>query len=157
MPTTSRRHHRPCGGLPFRYDDDNNLVQIFDADANKGGTPPDSASTMYDYDERNLLEFEIFPQGSDGRLKRRYDYDPGGRLTVRTVYDLDQPTNIDRIEITNYDYDQANRLISRSYPSEAGAPVDTFGYDLASRLLSAISSRYDVSIPHLRRQQPSHR
>lgn len=63
----------------FGFDAMGNLVRITDAE---GGV------TTYAYDQRNLLVRETFPGPTGGM--RRYTYDPGRRLVLRT----DAPTTV---------------------------------------------------------------
>ncbi|TVR40244.1 MAG: RHS repeat protein, partial [Planctomycetota bacterium] len=120
----------------FTYDEDNNLVLITDATGSE---------TSYVYDQRGLLIEETFPAGSNGqKTLRAYTYDPGRRLIERLVLDANDDENPHRQETTIYAYDDANRLVTRSYPDEAGGgSSDTFTYDPASRLVSAASGRYN--------------
>lgn len=111
----------------FQFDLSSNLTKITDAE---GGV------TDYAYDGRNLLVSETYPTGQQGRTGRTYTYDPGRRLTSRTVTTVGGPAFS---EATGYQYDGANRLTVRSY---ADGLSDVFGYDHASRLTSARSNRY---------------
>gem|GEM_PF-383805 len=118
----------------FAYDDENNLVQIVDAE---GGV------TDYAYDNRNLLVTEKFPADtaqSEKRTVRSYAYDAGRRLTDRLV--TTEPASTFS-ELTQYAYDHANRLLARGY---ADGLNDGFQYDLASRLTQATSDRYRVDV-----------
>lgn len=117
----------------FAYDKNNNLLTIIDGDA--GERPESDRTTTYTYDERDLLTQEVYPPGQQTpgvTNKRQYSYDAGRRLKTRT----DQ-AGIDTV--TEYFYDNANRLITRQYPD---ALNDAFGYDHAGRLLTANASRY---------------
>ena len=118
----------------FTYDAVSNLLTILDQDNTTKGASGNP--TVYAYDVRNLLVSETFPTGQAGRTVRRYLYDAGRRLTRRTVTTAPASTFT---EVTNYQYDQANRLITRSY---ADGKNDVFTYDSVSRLKSASSARY---------------
>ena len=118
----------------FSYDAVSNLLTILDQDnifKGTSGTP-----TVYTYDVRNLLVSETFPTGQAGRTVRSYLYDGGRRLTRRTV--TTAPASA-FTEVTNYQYDNANRLVTRSY---ADGKNDVFTYDPVSRLKTASSARY---------------
>ena len=119
----------------FTYDAVSNLLSITDAE---GGI------TLYQYESRNLLDREVFPNGQTRRTARYYGYDPGRRLTSRTVVGVSlagtpPATPPTPNEVTTYLYDNANRLTTRGYTDSLN---DTFGYDTASRLTSANSARY---------------
>ncbi len=117
----------------YSYDDDSNLLTIVDAE---GG------QTTYGYDSRNLLVDETFPAGNTGTTHRLYTYDAGRRLTQRSVTTVETPAIV---EDTNYAYDMANRLLTRTYPQEASTQ-DQFAYDDASRLTAATSQRYSNNV-----------
>ena len=119
----------------FTYDAVSNLLSITDAE---GGL------TLYQYEARNLLNREVFPNGQTRRTARYYGYDSGRRLTSRTVVGVPiasapPATPPTPNEVTTYLYDNANRLTTRGY---ADSLNDTFGYDTASRLTNASSARY---------------
>jgi RHS repeat-associated protein len=113
---------RLSGATSFAYDTNNNLLTLTDAETRQ---------TSYVYDSRNLLGSETFPDNG----ARSYLYDAARRLAKRT----DQIPND-----TSYVYDMANRLTERDYP--AGWGNDTFGYDSASRLLTAASAHYNNAV-----------
>ena len=126
----------------FTYDAVSNLLSITDAE---GGI------TLYQYESRNLLNREVFPNGQTRRTARYYGYDPGRRLTSRTVVGVSiasapPATPPTPNEVTTYGYDNANRLTTRGY---ADSLNDTFGYDTASRLTSANSARYANQVARL--------
>lgn len=133
----------------FAYDAVGNLVQISDADNEpRGGLANLVGCTQYAYDARNLLIAEAFPTGQAGRTLRTYGYDAGHRLGSRNVGILAgtfsaTATFTGAPETTDYVYDLANRLITRGY---AGSLNDTFVYDHASRLTSAVSGRYATTV-----------
>ena len=119
----------------FTYDAVSNLLSITDAE---GGI------TLYQYESRNLLNREVFPNGQTRRTARYYGYDPGRRLTSRTVVGVSiasapPATPPTPNEVTTYKYDDANRLKIRGYTDSLN---DSFDYDTASRLTSANSARY---------------
>ena len=129
---------RVSGTTKFTYDAVSNLRKIEDADAILAAN---SQATDYEYNSRNLLITEIFPTGTAGRTQRVYTYDGGRRLTSRTVSTLPASSFS---EVTNYSYDTANRLLTRSYPADG--KNDSFTYDVASRLLTANSARYRINV-----------
>ena len=117
----------------YSYDLTGNLVQLTDAE---GGV------TDYAYDGRDLLITETFPTGQQGRTQRTYAYDPGRRLTSRTVRIAGAPAGAFQ-ESTQYQYDHADRLLTRAYDDHLD---DTFTYDAASRVLSAHAGRFGNAI-----------
>jgi len=120
---------RIAGITRYGYDANNNLLTIMDADAVQSGS---NKQTVYDYDERNQLRSETFP---DNRT-RSYTRDPVGRLATR----LDQ-TGL----TTNYVYDMVTRLIRREYPDNLN---DILLYDGAGRITSAQSLRYGNTVAY---------
>lgn len=129
----------PVAGITgYQYDAANHLVKITDADSALNGV------TDYGYDQRGKLNTEIFPAGKDGkRTVRTYAYDNGGRLRTRTLTTTPAATPALN-EVTTYGYDNANRLTSRTYNDGKGN--DTFTYDDAGRLLTAVSGRYASTV-----------
>ena len=124
---------RVAATTTYVYDNNSNLTSITDAE---GG------QTSYAYDARNLLVTEVFPTGDAGTTQKAYDYDGAKRLVSRLVNTVERPN---RSETTTYWYDSINRLTTRGYPDETNAD-DTFAYDAASRLTSAVSNRYDNTV-----------
>ncbi|XZE56146.1 hypothetical protein SH139x_002227 [Planctomycetaceae bacterium SH139] len=74
-----------------------------------------------------------------------FTYDPAGRVDVRTDQQGDTCT---------YNYDLAGRLTSRAYLGLTGGPLsgqsysDTFTYDSASRMLTAVSGGYANTVTY---------
>ena len=126
-----------AGVTTHAYDKANHLVQIVDADSASGVTD-------YTYDARGKLTSETFPAGKDGkRTVRTYAYDNGGRLLSRTM--TTAPAASPALnEATTYGYDPANRLTGRTYNDGLGN--DSFTYDDAGRLLTAVSGRYGSTV-----------
>ena len=135
---------RVSGITAFKYDKNNNLLEIKDADANaRSDSQP---TTVYRYDTRNLLVLEAYRDDAvetnystdeanlnqfDADDRRSYSYDAARRLTKRG----------DQLGVqTGYAYDMGNRLLTRSYPDSIN---DTFVFDADSRLASATSARYN--------------
>ena len=125
---------RLSGVTQFQYDAHSNLTNMIDAQG---------ASTTYLFDPRNLLVSETYPPGQATPQspnvppldRRTYTFDAAGRLTTRT----DQA-----LVVTSYVYDFISRLTGRQYSDGLGN--DSFTYDLASRLTSAISGRYATTV-----------
>lgn len=117
------------------------LIRVDEPDKDAGnlddqyGTPVQS--TSYDYDVLGNLT-----KVTQGGQVRTFDYDSLSRLrtamnpesgTVSYQYDsngnLTQKTDA-RLIVTNYGYDQLNRIISRGYTNDpAGTPNVTYSYD----------------------------
>jgi len=108
----------------------------FDADSNTiTMTDAQGSATNYLFDSRGLLTRETLPAQQAGVQNiRSYGYDPGRRMVSRT----DQTGTI-----TNFRFDSANRLTGRNYPDGLN---DSMTYDAASRLTSATSARYNVTV-----------
>lgn len=136
--TSSDRLEPVAGITSYEYDEVNNLLVITDADSVTNGV------TDYSYDQRGKLETEIFPVGKDGkRTVRTYTYDNGGRLWKRTLTTTPAATPALN-ELTTYGYDNANRLTSRTYSDGQGN--DSFTYDDAGRLQTAVSGRFGSTV-----------
>ena len=129
---------RVAGLTQYSYDKANHLTKIQDADSAANGV------TDYTYDSRGLLSKETFPAGKDGkRTVRTYTYDSGKRLSTRTI--TTTPVAVPALnEKTTYSYNTANLLTKRAYNDAKGD--DTFGYDNAGRLTSAVSGRYGNTV-----------
>ena len=95
-------------------------------------TDAEGSVTTYTYDARNQLTSETFAGASGGT--RRSTSDAGGLTQTHT----DQ-----RGIVTTLVYDAANRLQKRR---SATGTEDTFTYDDAGRLLTAVSGRYGTTI-----------
>ena len=121
------------GVISYSYDDNNNLKTITDQYLNV---------TEYDYDERNLQVKVTYPDHIAGQNPgdQNYgitecSYDALGRKALYT----DQ-----KGEKVEYFYDLASRLEDRVYlfADNSEESRDEFGYDLASRPLTASKGRY---------------
>ncbi|QNN21559.1 hypothetical protein HED60_04475 [Planctomycetales bacterium ZRK34] len=130
---------RNNGTTTYAYDFNNNLTRIIDADSATLGI------TDYEYDPRNLKIKATYPTnsgtpGTPGYEVVEYTYDAAGRSLVNT----------DQLgDTTSYVFDMADRLLQRKYRlSGAGSDesVDTFTYDPASRMLTAVKGRYGNTV-----------
>jgi RHS repeat-associated protein len=106
---------------------------VFDANGNTTSTTDaQSGVTAYTYDARNLKTQETYPDGGSDVVN--YTYDAAHRPSSK----LDQAGNT-----IGYAYDMSNRLTTRSYPDSNN---DSLTYDLASRMLTAVSTRYSNTV-----------
>jgi len=118
------------------------MTRTLDASSNVVSvTDFESRTTSYQYDQRNMVTTETYadhnpPAVSDQLL---FAYDGAARLETKTSPNGDYIT---------YDWDQANRLTARQYrdhtkqPADPPNDTDSFAYDGANRMLSAVSGRY---------------
>jgi RHS repeat-associated protein len=131
------RTNRLSGGTAWTYDANGNLLTLTDAE---------NQTTAYAYDSRNLKTQETYPDhvagatvGTAGYGIVEFSYDPARRVQRKTDQLGDTVT---------YQFDLAGRLTRRDYrtrvnsPSGTIADSDLFTFDLASRLLTAVSGRY---------------
>lgn len=123
----------------WRHDQIGNLERLEDGEAQQ---------TDYVYDTRNLKTQTTWPNhlagstpGQPGYGIETCEYDAAGRKTVCTDQQGDTKTQV---------YDMANRVLEQQYVAAAGSPNlpdsgmhDVFTYDGASRLLTAMSNRYN--------------
>jgi len=108
----------------------------FDGDSNTiSKTDAQGSVTSYLFDTRSLLTKETLPAQQAGIPNvRNYGYDAGRRMVSRT----------DQTEaLSTFVFDGANRLTARRYPDGLN---DAMVYDTASRLTSATSARYNVTL-----------
>ena len=135
----------------FSYDPINRLISSID---------PNNQATQYQYNPRNQLIKVTDPIGQEylfsfdplGRLINQtragntmsFQYDPAGNRTSRTDY---------KGVVTNYVYDQLNRLRQVRYPD--AAENITLTYDALSRLQKAINYAGTVDFNYTSRNQVS--
>ena len=120
---------------------DGNLLTLRDAE---------NQTTSYEYDVRNLKTQETYPDhvsgsavGTAGYGIVEFTYDPARRVQRKTDQLGDTVT---------YVFDLAGRLTQRDYRTRVNSPSgpiadsDVFTYDLASRVLTAVSGRYTNTV-----------
>ncbi len=115
-------------------------------------TDAQSQTTSYVYDDYGRLYQTVWPDhatntqpGDQNYGITQIEYD-GLNRTLRTTDQLG--------DTVTHDYDAAGRLTSRDYRTRANSPSgtisdsDTFTYDDASRMLTAVSGRYSNTVTH---------
>ena len=141
--------HRISGVTTWGYDQNGNLLELCDAD---GYQRSPKTPTVYTYNARNQKLTEALPGHSGNRGSGTYDL-------KEFAYDLvGQPAAFtDQISVTvTHVFDMAGRLIARAYrspttpnvPRYTGAATDTdsFTFDDAGRMLTAVSGRYTNTV-----------
>ncbi len=103
----------PTGIIKYRYDANDNMVKLIDADGKE---------TAFNYDLDNRLIRKTYPGGKF----IEYDYDPEGLIA--------NVTNSRGIEINYSDYDEAHNLLTIDYSDFT--PDVTYTYDNYERLES---------------------
>jgi RHS repeat-associated protein len=134
---------RLSGSTEFAYTATSQLASLTDAE---------NQTTSYTYDDAGNKLTETYPDhvtsstvGQTGYGIVSFTYDPAGRVDVRSDQQGDTCT---------YAYDLAGRLSSRSYAGLSGGPLsgqsysDTFTYDDASRMLTAVSGGYSNTVTY---------
>ena len=109
-------------------------------------TDAENQVTLYDYNARGEKIRETYPDhvsgaavGTAGYGIVQFSYDPAGRIRMKTDQQGDTCT---------FTYNLAGQLLSRAYRTAANSPSgtvadsDTFTYDRAGRMLTALSGRY---------------
>jgi RHS repeat-associated protein len=128
------------GVTTWKFDPNGNLLELCDADNQAADKP-----TAWTYNERNQKVTEEYPDHS-GTLgqgtydKRLFAYDPIGRLQKTTQQDGSTIT---------LNYDHADRMTQRDYRTTDGGNIvdsDTFTFDDAGRMLTAVSGRYNNTV-----------
>lgn len=114
-------------------------------------TDAENQTTSYSYDATGAKLTEQYPDHTGGT--------PGDSTYGIVTFTLDEAGRTLRKQDQNgdtvtYNYDLAGRLTSRDYrscvnsPSGTIADTDSFTYDGASRMLTAISSRYNNTVSY---------
>lgn len=106
----------------YGYDENGNRLSL---------TDPKNATRSWTYEERNLKLTKTMPDAND---TVSYTHDALRRLKVVTQQDSSA------IEMV---YDLAGRMTSREY---SDSTTDTFGYDDASRLVTATKGRHEITV-----------
>jgi YD repeat-containing protein len=134
---------RLAGVTEFAYTPTGQLASLTDAE---------DQTTSYSYDDVGNKLVETYPdhvanstigQSTYGQIQ--FVYDAIGRTVVRTDQQGDT---------CEYEYDLAGRLLSKDYTGHASGPLngvtdsDTFTYDAASRMLTAVSGRYGNTVTY---------
>src|SRR6056297_1175347 len=113
-------------------------------------TDAESDTTAYVYDDYGRLYQTIWPDHVPGTV-------PGDQNYGMTQTEYDAMNRVFRTmnqlgDTVTHVYDAAGRLLSRDYRTQANSPSgpiadsDTFSYDAASRMLSAVSGRYSNTV-----------
>lgn len=133
---------RLSGTTSFTYLDTGQLASLKDAE---------NQTTSYTYDDAGKKLTETYPDHSGGT--------PGSSTYGIVTFTNDDAGRVLRKQDQSGDtvthtYDLAGRMTQRDYRTAANSPSgtiadsDTFTYDAASRLLTAVSGRYSNTVTH---------
>ncbi len=119
------------------YDDNENNIAVIDAQG-RGSYPttdPDY-ETEFLYDERNLLVQTTDAEGAE----TYYSYDANGNL--KSIKAIADPSDSNKDQITTYDYDRFDRLVTTTYPDNI--TTEEFSYDDNGNMTSKQTRLQDI-------------